>query len=78
MSNSEIDVQPAHYNTVKHRQKSPSMSQLHEVTEHVPDADRVQFEPTDFYVHEVLRFKCKHASLRDKVATFNEATGFWE
>ncbi len=54
------------------------MSQLHEVTEHVPDADRVQFEPTDFYVHEVLRFKTKHASLRDKVATFNEATGFWE
>ena len=54
------------------------MSQLHEVAEHQPDQGRVEFEPSDFYVHEVLKFKTKHASLRDKVATYNEATGFWE
>ena len=36
------------------------------------------FEPSDFYAHEVLKFKCKYASMRDKVQSFNEATGFWE
>jgi len=54
------------------------MGQLQEVAEHNPEYSRIEFEPTDFYVHEVLKYKCKHASLRDKVATFNEATGFWE
>ena len=38
---------------------------------------RIEFEPTDSYLHEVVKFKCKHASTRDKVQSFNEATKFW-
>lgn len=29
-------------------------------------------------MHEVLKFKVKHASLRDKVQTFNEASVYWD
>ena len=54
------------------------MRELVEVTENDPASAIIAFEPSDFYVHEVLKFKVKHASLRDKVKTFNEATSFWE
>ena len=43
-----------------------------------PVLSAVQFEPSDFYLHDVLRFKMKHASLKDKVAGYNEANRFWE
>lgn len=38
---------------------------------------RYMFDPSDFYIHEVLRFNTQHSSKRDKVATFNEAEDFW-
>ena len=38
---------------------------------------RIEFEPTAAYLHEVVKFKNKHASTRDKVMSFNEATKFW-
>ena len=43
-----------------------------------PVLSKVEFEPSDFYLHDVLKFKLKHASLKDKVAGFNEANGYWE
>ena len=39
---------------------------------------KVPFEPSDFYLHEVLCFNVQHASIRDKVQSFNEANAFWE
>ena len=54
------------------------MSDMHTVKENVEGSGTVMFEPTDFYHHEVLVFNTKHASMRDKVESFNEATGFWE
>jgi|688.fasta_scaffold239614_1 hypothetical protein len=39
---------------------------------------KVEFEPTQSYMREVLRFRAKHASDRDKVASYNEARFFWE
>jgi len=53
------------------------MGELKKINEFEPPA-RLVFEPTDFYVHEALRFKVKHASLRDKVKTFNLASEFWD
>jgi hypothetical protein len=38
---------------------------------------RVDFSPTRSYMREVMRFRAKHASLRDKVAYFNECNWFW-
>ena len=43
------------------------MGQLNEVKESEPEMSKIEFEPSDFYVHEILKFKTKHASLRDKV-----------
>jgi hypothetical protein len=43
------------------------MSELVEVHEELPGSGTVMFEPSDFYAHEVLKFKCKYASVRDKV-----------
>lgn len=43
-----------------------------------PVLSKVEFEPSDFYLHDVLKFKMKHASLKDKVAGYNEANGYWE
>ena len=40
-------------------------------------ANRYKFDPSDFYIHEVLRFKTKHTGTRDKVSSFNEAENFW-
>ena len=53
------------------------LGDLRSINELEPDA-RIKFEPSDFYVHEVLKFKVKHASMRDKVKTFNMATKFWD
>ena len=39
---------------------------------------KIKFEPSDFYQHEVLKYSVKHASLRDKVQSFNENNQFWE
>lgn len=39
---------------------------------------RVDFSPTASYLREVMRFRAKHASLKDKVAYFNEAQSYWE
>ena len=39
---------------------------------------KVEFEPTASYLHEVYKFKTAHASVRDKVQSFNEATQFWD
>ena len=39
---------------------------------------KVEFEPTASYIHEVHKFKTAHASVRDKVQSFNEATQFWD
>ena len=39
---------------------------------------RIEFEPSASYLHEVYKFKVKHASARDKVQSFNEATKFWD
>jgi len=39
---------------------------------------RVDFSPTASYMREVMRFRAKHASLKDKVAYFNEAQRYWE
>ena len=50
------------------------MGELMEINEIEPGDNKIVFEPSDFYVHEVLRFKVKHASVRDKVKTFNQAT----
>ena len=38
----------------------------------------VAFEPSEFYMYEVLKFQFKHASLRDKVETIKQAKKFWE
>ena len=55
------------------------MAHLQEVEEEVQCGyGKVMFEPSDFYVHEVLKFKVKHASVRDKVKSFNEATSYWQ
>ena len=56
------------------------MSDLQEVEEDEQKFGEgmISFEPSEFYVHEVLKFKVKHASMRDKVQSFNEATSFWE
>lgn len=53
------------------------MGELKKINEFEPAA-RIMFEPSDFYVHEALRFKVKHASVRDKVKTFNLASEFWD
>ena len=45
----------------------------HEDGQYLENNQKVPFEPSDFYVHEVMKFKHKHASLRDKVKSFNEA-----
>jgi len=50
------------------------MSELKEVEEECLGSGTVFFEPSVFYVHEVLKFKFKHSSTRDKVKSFNEAT----
>ena len=42
------------------------------------EKEKVEFEPTASYLHEVCQFKTAHASLRDKVQSFNEATQFWD
>lgn len=34
---------------------------------------RVDFSPTASYMREVMAFRAKHASVKDKVAYFNEA-----
>jgi len=68
----------AGYQTVQRQQKSPSMSELKEVEEECLGSGTVFFEPSVFYVHEVLKFKFKHSSTRDKVKSFNEATSFWD
>jgi hypothetical protein len=39
---------------------------------------RVDFSPTASYMREVMRFRAKHASLKDKVAYFNESQIYWE
>lgn len=54
------------------------MVELQEVKEDEPVLSKIEFEPSDFYVHDMLKFKCKHASLRDKVKSFNEASEYWE
>lgn len=35
------------------------------------------FDPSDFYIHEVLKFKTRHSGMRDKVSTYNEAENYW-
>jgi len=42
------------------------------------DSVRVDFEPTAPYMMEVYKFRAKNASTRDKVASYNEATQFWD
>ena len=54
------------------------MTELQEVKEDEPVLNDIEFEPSDFYVHDMLRFQCKHASMRDKVQSFNEASEYWE
>ena len=39
---------------------------------------RIEFEPTASYLHEVVKFKTKHASTRDKVVCHNQVTKFWD
>lgn len=57
--------------------RCPSMGELKEINEFESEDGRVLFEPSEFYVHEVLKFKVKHSSARDKVKTFNMAKDFW-
>ena len=45
----------------------------HDDGQYLENSQKVPFEPSDFYIHEVMKFKHKHASLRDKVKSFNEA-----
>ena len=55
------------------------MSQLQRVSE--VDSQKLMkivFESTGFYNPEVLKHKTKHASVRDKVQGFNEASAWWE
>lgn len=39
---------------------------------------RVEFEPTMSYMREVMKFRAKHSSDKDMVASYNEASGYWE
>ena len=39
---------------------------------------KIEFEPSTCYLHEVFKFKVNHASVRDKVQSYNEATSFWD
>ena len=41
------------------------------------NAVRVEFEPTESYMHEVMKFRHKHSGTRDKVKSFNSASKYW-
>lgn len=54
------------------------MDELDLVTEEPAFPGKLSFEPSDFYNHQVLKFKVKYASGRDKVQGYLEANEWWE
>ena len=63
---------------MKH-QRTPSAKVLRTVNESVTKQLTVlDLEPSEFYDHEMKKFRTKHSGSVDKVKTYNETSNFWK